>query len=72
MAKHILIPGGVVSSLSKGLTSASLGRILISRGLNIRTAKRGPCLNVGPGTQHGKVHVTDDGAASARKEKAGL
>ena len=66
MAKYIFITGGVVSSLGKGLTSASLGRILISRGLNIRMVKVDPYLNVDPGTmspyQHGEVYVTDDGA----------
>ncbi len=66
MAKYIFITGGVVSSLGKGLTSASLGRILISRGLHIRMVKVDPYLNVDPGTmspyQHGEVYVTDDGA----------
>ena len=66
MAKYIFITGGVVSSLGKGLTSASLGRILISRGLNIRMVKIDPYLNVDPGTmspyQHGEVYVTEDGA----------
>ena len=66
MAKYIFITGGVVSSLGKGLTSASLGRLLISRGLNIRMLKIDPYLNVDPGTmspyQHGEVYVTDDGA----------
>ena len=66
MAKYIFITGGVVSSLGKGLTSASLGRLLISRGLTIRMLKVDPYLNVDPGTmspyQHGEVYVTDDGA----------
>ncbi|MCX6995964.1 MAG: CTP synthase [Kiritimatiellaeota bacterium] len=66
MAKYIFITGGVVSSLGKGLTSASLGRLLIGRGLNIRMLKMDPYLNVDPGTmspyQHGEVYVTDDGA----------
>lgn len=66
MAKYIFITGGVVSSLGKGLTAASLGRLLISRGLNIRMLKVDPYLNVDPGTmspyQHGEVYVTDDGA----------
>ncbi len=66
MAKYIFITGGVVSSLGKGLTSASLGRILISRGFKIRMVKVDPYLNVDPGTmspyQHGEVYVTDDGA----------
>ncbi len=66
MAKYIFITGGVISSLGKGLTSASLGRLLISRGLTIRMLKVDPYLNVDPGTmspyQHGEVYVTDDGA----------
>ena len=66
MAKYIFITGGVVSSLGKGLTSASIGRLLINRGLNIRMIKIDPYLNVDPGTmspfQHGEVYVTDDGA----------
>lgn len=66
MAKYIFITGGVVSSLGKGLTAASLGRLLISRGLNIRMLKMDPYLNVDPGTmspyQHGEVYVTEDGA----------
>ncbi len=66
MAKYIFITGGVVSSLGKGLTAASLGRILLSRGLSIRMLKIDPYLNVDPGTmspyQHGEVYVTDDGA----------
>jgi CTP synthase len=66
MAKYIFITGGVVSSLGKGLTAASIGRLLISRGLTIRMQKLDPYLNVDPGTmspfQHGEVFVTDDGA----------
>ncbi len=66
MAKYIFITGGVVSSLGKGLTAASIGRLLISRGLSIRMQKLDPYLNVDPGTmspfQHGEVFVTDDGA----------
>jgi len=66
MAKFIFITGGVVSSLGKGITSASIGRLLIERGLNIRMLKVDPYLNVDPGTmnpyQHGEVYVTDDGA----------
>ncbi len=66
MAKYIFITGGVVSSLGKGLTAASIGRLLISRGLSIRMQKMDPYLNVDPGTmspfQHGEVFVTDDGA----------
>jgi CTP synthase len=66
MAKYLFITGGVVSSLGKGLTSASLGRLLINRGLSIRMLKVDPYLNVDPGTmspyQHGEVYVTEDGA----------
>jgi CTP synthase len=66
MAKYIFITGGVVSSLGKGITAASLGRLLIARGLSIRMLKMDPYLNVDPGTmspyQHGEVYVTDDGA----------
>lgn len=64
--KYIFITGGVVSSLGKGLTSASIGQILESRGLHIAMLKLDPYLNVDPGTmnpfQHGEVYVTDDGA----------
>ena len=66
MSKFIFITGGVVSSLGKGLTSASIGMLLRSRGLNIRMQKLDPYINVDPGTmnpfQHGEVFVTDDGA----------
>ncbi|MDH4140848.1 MAG: CTP synthase [Coriobacteriia bacterium] len=66
MAKHIFVTGGVVSSLGKGITAASLGRLLKSRGLKVRIQKLDPYLNVDPGTmspfQHGEVFVTDDGA----------
>jgi len=66
MAKYIFITGGVVSSLGKGVTAASVGRLLINRNLNIRMLKMDPYLNVDPGTmnpfQHGEVYVTDDGA----------
>ena len=66
MAKYLFITGGVVSSLGKGLTAASIGRLLISRGVKIRMQKLDPYLNVDPGTmspyQHGEVFVTDDGA----------
>jgi len=66
MAKHIFITGGVVSSLGKGLTSASIGMLLERRGLRIRMQKMDPYLNVDPGTmspyQHGEVYVLDDGA----------
>lgn len=64
--KYIFISGGVVSSLGKGLTSASIAMLLESRGLNIAMLKLDPYLNVDPGTmspfQHGEVYVTDDGA----------
>lgn len=66
MAKHIFITGGVVSSLGKGITAASLGRLLKSRGLKVALQKFDPYINVDPGTmspyQHGEVYVTDDGA----------
>jgi CTP synthase len=66
MAKHVFITGGVVSSLGKGITGASLGRLLKSRGLRVSIQKFDPYLNVDPGTmspfQHGEVFVTDDGA----------
>ena len=65
MAKYIFVTGGVVSSLGKGITAASIGRLLIARGLRIRMLKMDPYLNVDPGTmspyQHGEVYVTDDG-----------
>ncbi|MBE0467878.1 MAG: CTP synthase, partial [Candidatus Desulforudis sp.] len=64
--KYIFVTGGVVSSLGKGITAASLGRLLKSRGLNVAIMKLDPYLNVDPGTmspfQHGEVFVTDDGA----------
>ncbi|MGL4463499.1 MAG: CTP synthetase, partial [Planctomycetia bacterium] len=66
MAKHVFVTGGVVSSLGKGLTSASTGLLLERRGLTIRLQKFDPYLNVDPGTmspyQHGEVYVLDDGA----------
>jgi CTP synthase len=66
MVKYLFITGGVVSSLGKGITAASIGRLLINRGLTIRMLKLDPYLNVDPGTmspyQHGEVYVTDDGA----------
>ena len=66
MAKHVFITGGVVSSLGKGITGASLGRLLKSRGLKVVIQKFDPYLNVDPGTmspfQHGEVFVTEDGA----------
>lgn len=66
MTKHIFVTGGVVSSLGKGLTSASIGLLLERRGLRVRMQKMDPYLNVDPGTmspyQHGEVYVLDDGA----------
>ncbi|MDR1033738.1 MAG: CTP synthase [Bifidobacteriaceae bacterium] len=66
LTKHIIVTGGVVSSLGKGLTASSLGLILRSRGLNVLMQKLDPYLNVDPGTmnpfQHGEVFVTEDGA----------
>ncbi len=65
MTKHIFVTGGVVSSLGKGLTSASIGMLLEQRGLSVRMQKLDPYINVDPGTmspfQHGEVFVTDDG-----------
>ncbi|MGG3469449.1 CTP synthase [Neobacillus pocheonensis] len=66
MTKYIFVTGGVVSSLGKGITAASLGRLLKNRGLNVTIQKFDPYINVDPGTmspyQHGEVFVTDDGA----------
>ncbi len=66
MSKFIFVTGGVVSSLGKGLASASIGNLLESRGLKITFLKLDPYINVDPGTmnpyQHGEVYVTDDGA----------
>ncbi|MSQ29061.1 MAG: CTP synthase [Dehalococcoidia bacterium] len=66
MAKYIFVTGGVVSSVGKGIVSASLGRILKARGLSVSILKLDPYINVDPGTmspyQHGEVFVTDDGA----------
>ncbi|WP_436716795.1 CTP synthase [Roseiconus lacunae] len=66
MTKHIFVTGGVVSSLGKGLTSASLAMLLESRGLRVRMQKLDPYINVDPGTmspyQHGEVYVLDDGS----------
>ena len=65
MTKHIFVTGGVVSSLGKGLTASSLGRLLKCRGLKVRMQKLDPYLNVDPGTmnpfEHGEVFVTEDG-----------
>ena len=64
--KYIFITGGVVSSLGKGITAGSIGRLLVERGLRVTIQKFDPYLNVDPGTmspfQHGEVYVTDDGA----------
>ena len=64
--KHVFVTGGVASSLGKGLTASSLGRLLRSRGLRVTMQKLDPYLNVDPGTmnpfQHGEVFVTNDGA----------
>ncbi len=64
--KYIFVTGGVVSGLGKGITAASLGRLLKSRGLKVAAQKLDPYINVDPGTmspyQHGEVYVTDDGA----------
>ena len=66
MAKYIFVTGGVVSSLGKGITAASLGRLLKSRGLKVTIQKFDPYINIDPGTmspyQHGEVFVTEDGA----------
>ena len=66
MAKYIFVTGGVISSLGKGITSASIARILEARGLKVTLIKFDPYINVDPGTmnpyQHGEVYVTEDGA----------
>ncbi len=66
MTKHIFVTGGVVSSLGKGLTSASIGMVLEQRGLRVKLQKLDPYINVDPGTmspyQHGEVYVLDDGS----------
>ena len=65
MSKQIFVTGGVVSSLGKGITAASLGRLLKARGLRVMMQKLDPYINVDPGTmnpfQHGEVFVTEDG-----------
>jgi len=65
MTKYIFVTGGVTSSLGKGITAASLGRLLKSRGLKVALQKFDPYINIDPGTmspyQHGEVFVTDDG-----------
>ena len=64
--RFIFITGGVVSSLGKGIAAASIGRLLVARGLSVALQKFDPYINVDPGTmspyQHGEVFVTDDGA----------
>ena len=64
--KFVLVTGGVVSSIGKGLTSASIGALMEARGLRVTHMKLDPYINVDPGTmspyQHGEVFVTDDGA----------
>ena len=66
MSKYIFVTGGVVSGLGKGITAASLGRLLKSRGLKVAAQKLDPYINVDPGTmspyQHGEVYVTEDGS----------
>ena len=66
MTKYIFVTGGVVSGLGKGITAASLGRLLKTRGLKVAAQKLDPYINVDPGTmspyQHGEVYVTEDGA----------
>ena len=63
--KYIFVTGGVVSGLGKGITAASLGRLLKARGLKVAAQKLDPYINVDPGTmspyQHGEVYVTEDG-----------
>ena len=64
--KYVFVTGGVVCSLGKGIAAASLGRLLVERGLKVTMQKFDPYINVDPGTmspfQHGEVYVTDDGA----------
>jgi CTP synthase len=66
VAKYVFVTGGVVSGLGKGVTAASIGRLLKSRGLRVTALKLDPYINVDPGTmspyQHGEVFVTEDGA----------
>ncbi|MCX5679213.1 MAG: hypothetical protein NTZ95_00820, partial [Candidatus Omnitrophica bacterium] len=66
MTKYIFTTGGVISSLGKGIASASIGKIMESRGLKVALVKLDPYINVDPGTmnpyQHGEVYVTEDGA----------
>ena len=66
MPKYVFVTGGVVSSIGKGITAASIGTILKARGLSVSLQKLDPYINIDPGTmspyQHGEVFVTDDGA----------
>ncbi len=66
MSKFIFVTGGVTSSIGKGISVASLGRLLKNRGVSVSLMKLDPYINVDPGTmspyQHGEVFVTDDGA----------
>ena len=66
MKKYIFVTGGVVSGLGKGITAASLGRLLKARGIKVAAQKLDPYINTDPGTmspyQHGEVYVTEDGA----------
>src|ERR1700730_14973750 len=68
MPKYVVVTGGVTSSLGKGITAASIGRILKARGIPVSILKLDPYINIDPGTmspyQHGEVFVTDDGAAT--------
>ena len=65
MAKYVFVTGGVVSGLGKGITAASLGRLLKARGIKVAAQKLDPYINVDPGTmspyQHGEVYFTEDG-----------
>jgi CTP synthase len=73
--KYIFVTGGVVSSIGKGLTAASLGTLLEARGLKVALMKCDPYINVDPGTmsplQHGEVYVTDDGAETDARRNRG-
>ena len=66
VTKYVFVTGGVVSGLGKGITAASLGRLLKNRGYNVRIQKLDPYINIDPGTmspyEHGEVFVTEDGA----------
>ena len=74
MPKYIFVTGGVVSGLGKGITAASLGRLLKARGLKVAAQKLDPYINVDPGTmspyQHGEVYVTEDGAEDRPRPRA--